>query len=163
MPRSGGHPVDGRGRNERGQRASRIVQRCPQTRSIAGQQLLGGRRHLPPGSVPVAGPLQHQTATLPLPLRQSHQLRKDPHTRYAARSRITTNPVSTTRGQGPAVHLARRLTTFIRAQPSYVVRRLKRYTASRSRRAGSVKHAVDPHRRRLDENRKQLLGKGSSL
>ena len=76
MPRSGGHPVDGRGRNERGQRASRIVQRCPQTRSIAGQQLLGGRRHLPPGSVPVAGPLQHQTATLPLPLRQSHQLRR---------------------------------------------------------------------------------------
>jgi hypothetical protein len=30
-----------------------------------------------------------------------HQLRKDPDTRYAARSRITTNPVPTAWGQGP--------------------------------------------------------------
>ena len=42
------------------------------------------------------GALQHETTTLPLPLCQPRQLRKDPHTRYAARSRITTNPVSTT-------------------------------------------------------------------
>jgi transposase InsO family protein len=30
-------------------------------------------------------------------------LRTDPHTRYAARSRVITNPVSTTWGQGPAL------------------------------------------------------------
>lgn len=50
----------------------------------------------------MAGPLQHHT-TSPLPLRlfQPLDLRKDPDTRYAARSRLTTNPVSTTWGQGP--------------------------------------------------------------
>lgn len=32
---------------------------------------------------------------------QPRQLRKDPHTGYAARSRLTTNPVSNNRGQGP--------------------------------------------------------------
>ena len=49
----------------------------------------------------LAGPLQHHTTTLPLPLLEPRRLRKDPHTRYAARSCLTTNPVSTTWGQGP--------------------------------------------------------------
>ena len=38
---------------------------------------------------------------LPMPLFQPRRLRKEPHKRYAARSRLTTNPVSTTPGQGP--------------------------------------------------------------
>ena len=41
MPRSGGYPVDGGGGHECGQRAGRIVQRRPQTRSPPGPQLLG--------------------------------------------------------------------------------------------------------------------------
>ncbi|WP_202287132.1 MMPL family transporter [Mycobacterium intracellulare] len=49
----------------------------------------------------MAGPLQHPTTPLPLPPFQPRHLRKDPDNRYAARSRITTNPVSTTWGQGP--------------------------------------------------------------
>ena len=49
----------------------------------------------------MAGPLQHQTTALPMPPFQPSDLRKDPDDRYAARSRLTTNPVSTTRGQGP--------------------------------------------------------------
>ena len=49
----------------------------------------------------MAGALQHQTTALPLPSYQPLHLRKDPDTGYAARSRLTTNPVSTTSGQGP--------------------------------------------------------------
>ena len=44
---------------------------------------------------------QHQTTPLPLPPIQPRHLRKDPHTDYAARSRLNINPVSTTWGQGP--------------------------------------------------------------
>ena len=70
-----------------------------------------GQHELPPRGVPVAGPLQHQTTALPMPPFQPRKLRKDPHDRYAARSRLTTNPVSTTWGQGPtsplrSVHLS---------------------------------------------------------
>src|SRR5580765_7535364 len=63
--------------------------------------MLARRRDLPPRGLPLAGPLQHQTTPLPLPPFQPRHIRKDPHTRYAARSRLTTNPVSTTWGQGP--------------------------------------------------------------
>ena len=64
--------------------------------------LLARRGDLPPRGVPMAGPLQHQTTALPMPPFQPRDLRKDPDDRYAARSRLTTNPVSTTWGQGPA-------------------------------------------------------------
>ena len=52
----------------------------------------------------MAGPLQHHTTALLLPSFQPRDLRKEPDTGYAARSRITTNPVSTTWGQGPEAY-----------------------------------------------------------
>ena len=66
--RTGCHPVDGSGRDERRQRAGRVVQRHPQTRRPARPQLLARRGHLPPRGVPVAGPLQHPTPPLLLRL-----------------------------------------------------------------------------------------------
>ena len=63
-----------------------IVQRHPQARDPARPVLLAGRGELPARGVPVAGPLQHQTTALPMPLFQSRDLRKGPDDRYAARS-----------------------------------------------------------------------------
>lgn len=103
------HPGRRQGGVQRRQRARRIVSRHPQTRSPPEPRLLAGRGELPPGGLPMAGPLQHQTTTLPLPPFQPRHLRKDPDTHYAAQSRLTTNPVSTTWGQGPsALHGADR-------------------------------------------------------
>lgn len=84
------------------QRVGRIVQRDPQTRDYARPCLMAGRGDLPPRGLPLAGSLQHQTKTLSLPSFKPCDLRKDPDTGYAARSLLTTNPVSTTRGQGPS-------------------------------------------------------------
>ena len=103
--------VDGRCGFQCRKRPGGIVQRRPQTRDPARPVLLAGGGELPPRGVPVAGPLQHQTTALPMPPFQPRKLRKDPHDRYAARSRLTTNPVSTTWGQGPtsplrSVHLS---------------------------------------------------------
>ncbi|GFG54734.1 hypothetical protein MAGR_61750 [Mycolicibacterium agri] len=101
LPLIGSHPVDGWCGVKCRQRVGRIVQRRPQTRDSARPCLLAGRGDLPPGGLPMAGPLQHQTPALPLPSFQPRHLRKDPDTGYAARSCLTTNPVSTTWGQGP--------------------------------------------------------------
>lgn len=63
--------------------------------------MLAGRGDLPPRGVPMAGPLQHHTTALPLPLFQPRRLREEPDNHYAARSCLTTNPVSTTWGARP--------------------------------------------------------------
>ena len=68
---------------------------------LQDQHLLGRCCHLPPPGIPMAGPLQHRQTALPLPPFQPRHLRKEPDTRYAARSRLTTNPVSTTPGSRP--------------------------------------------------------------
>ena len=101
--------VDGRCGFQCRKRPGGIVQRRPQTRDPARPVLLAGGGELPPRGVPVAGPLQHQTTALPMPPFQPRKLRKDPHDRYAARSRLTTNPVSTTWGQGPVTPRQHRL------------------------------------------------------
>lgn len=66
----------------------------------------GRMLRLPPRGLPVAGPLDRQQTTFVLPPSQPRQLRNHPHTRYAARSRLTPNPVSGHRGQGPAAPAA---------------------------------------------------------
>ena len=86
LHRSGRHPVDGWRGVQCRQRPGGIVQRRPQTRDPPRPVLLARRGELPPRGVPLAGPLQHQTTALPVPLPDPHRLRDhqpQQHRRYA--------------------------------------------------------------------------------
>jgi hypothetical protein len=69
LPRVGGHLTQSMGAvgTRAGKRAGRIVQRHPQTRSPPRPSLLARRDDMPPRSLPLARPLQHQMTALPLP------------------------------------------------------------------------------------------------
>jgi transposase InsO family protein len=92
------HPVDGRGRHERRQRARRVVQRDPQTGGTPRRSHLARRAHLPSSDVPLARPIQHPPPALLVPLPVTDHLR-DRHRRYAPVSGVIPPPCPRTGGK----------------------------------------------------------------
>ena len=95
--RVGRHPVDGRGRHQRRQRAGRVVQRHAQTRDPARWARLARPGDVSARGVPVGDPLQHPPPSLLVRPAVPDQLRAAAR-RYAAARRVIDHPVSTTRG-----------------------------------------------------------------
>ena len=62
---------------------------------LQDRSMLGGRRRPAAARCSDGWPATTPNDATPTAAIQPRRLRKDPHTRYAARSRITTNPVST--------------------------------------------------------------------
>ena len=93
----GRHPVDGRGRHQRRQRAGRVVQRHPQTRDPARWARLARPGDVSARRVPLGDPLQHPPPSLPVRPAVPDHLRAATR-RYAAARRVIDHPVSTIRG-----------------------------------------------------------------
>jgi transposase InsO family protein len=91
------HPVDGRGRHQRRQRAGRVVQRHAQTRDPARWARLARPGDVSARGVPVGDPLQHPPPSLLVRPAGPDHLRAATR-RYAAARRVIDHPVSTTRG-----------------------------------------------------------------
>jgi hypothetical protein len=95
--RVGRHAVDGCGRDERRQRAGRVVQRHAQTRDPPRRAHLARLGDLSPRGVPVGNPLQHSPPPLVVRPASPDHLRAAARP-YAAARRVIDHPVSTIRG-----------------------------------------------------------------